>query len=335
MTQLCTSQPCEELFRTMRLFTTWGFMQINFTTKEALAILSKINVMLDIVNRLSKDGVKFADQALPLDSKFVPHFLPREVIVDIIKEAKAQADFDASSFGINSGECDVGKYMKHGDDLEAVLMSRTHDRATYSVPSWNLKRSTIENTPIVSLRNLHFADEVQEHSPKICRFSRLNNPSQSFISKQQFLSLINLEGTEKVTTDRKHRFIVAPRQNTPETSKVEDGVDVRTQITIGDWIVLENEEEDYLLGKLIQFKRKSSNDKRESTVYSRDTFEMDGQNHIGILLSPSFILETSSLKLEKASTVFRCSRYYKCTIDESLLDLQNSKMNDEFRDYIA
>ena len=210
MFYLCNSQPCEEAFRTMRSFGTWGLTQINFSMGVGLNLLAKMNLLMDVMNELSKCGVlfseKFADQTLPLDSKFIPNFLTDREKRDIVECALQAAEKDIEIFGIDSIECDVGSVLKSGDPIDELLTQHSQ-RATYIGKQWPVKKSVVNGRNIISIKNLHFIDEPLENPSKIVRLAKPDSAQGILISKQQFLNLIDVGSIEKVSNDRTKRFI--------------------------------------------------------------------------------------------------------------------------------
>lgn len=210
MFHLCNSQACEEAFRTMRSFGSWGFTQINFSMNVGLNLLSKMNLLMDVMNELSKSDVKFsekfADQAFPLDSRFIPIFLSGHEKREIVECALKKAEEDISRFGITSSECDVGAILKNGDPIEDLLSQQSH-RNDFVGKQWPVKKSTVNGRQIISIKNLHFVDEPHEKQSKFVRLPKLTSTQETIISKQQFLNLIDVGSIEKVSKDRTRRFI--------------------------------------------------------------------------------------------------------------------------------
>ena len=255
MIYLCTSQTCEEMFRTIRSFGTWGFTQINFSMSTGLDLLSKVNLMLDVMNKLSKSGMKFgekfADQSLPSNSKFIPQFLHEFEELEIVTEAFKEAKFDAFGFGMNSDECDISTALKHGDELD-TLVSQVVTRNVASVMCPKFKEKIVGDKRTLNFKNLQFIDEPQE---KLSDIARLMNPTKiQLISKQQFLRIIDVGSGEKVSNDRIRRFIapdlVCPYQGTEMVEEVL----VNDEISIGDWIAVIDCDNQYTIGMIFKFR---------------------------------------------------------------------------------
>ena len=334
MVYLCNSQPCEETFRTMRSFGTWGFTQINFSMSVALNLLSKVNLLLDVTNTLSMENFKFAEkfacQSLPKDSSFVLHFLPDHQINEIIAQAIDCARTDALKFGMNTPECNVGAILKIGDLLEDLL-SHTPARGIVSVPIIQATKSTVFSKNIVSVKNLHYIDEPQTKRSHVARLKSLDTYETIIISKQQFLNQINMESCEKISADRTHRFMMKPL-----TERLENRVDsiaVKNEISIGDWVGIKNPSSNYGIGQVIKFRRFEPN--FEASIYQFDCVSLSEIN-VRFLLAPIYSMDLATLVLEPViCEKFLEMKDYEFTVSRAMIDLENYRMKTEFSIYVV
>ena len=112
--------------------------------------------------------MKFADQSMPSDSKFIPQFLhefeEREILIEALKEAK----LDAFGFGLKSDECDISAALRHGDELEDLL-SQVETRNVTSASCLIFKGKLVGDKQTVMFKNLQFIDKTQEKINKIAR----------------------------------------------------------------------------------------------------------------------------------------------------------------------
>ena len=334
MIYLCTSQMCEEMFRTIRSFGTWGFTQINFSMNTGLNLLSKVNLLLDVMNQLSKSGMKFgekfADQTLSSNhSPFIPQYLHEFEEREIVNEATEEAKKDASGFGIDSEECDISAILKHGDELN-LLLSQVEIRNPTVELYKNFKKKVVDGEHVLQFKNLQFVDEPQENFRKIVR---LTGPSTTeLISKQQFLRLIEMESNEKVSKDRGRRFIAPDLVRSDDSEEMLTDILVKSSVAIGDWIVMKNDVYEYDIGMIFKFR--DFNEKQEPSICRTDKVSVQ-QLSVKFQLAPIYHLETSSLKLKLfKSASYYAMEEYECTVNKNMLNLRELCMNPQFEQYL-
>lgn len=331
---LCNSQACEKFFRTLRSFATFGSTQINVSTKEVLDKIGKIKLLLDIMFEM-RDEIDFAEGGRKDVDHSITHqqeFLDPLEILQIVEPVQLQAEADCAVLGITTVECKMSEWVKHGQDLEALLNDADNEVLQATIPSLDVTLKQVEDLQILTYRNLHFLNEPTMDNI-IYKVNLQNLGEKEVITKVKFLVLLNQDGNEKLSVDRRARFIT--RANEPQLDRqLNQKVEARPEITIGDWICIFDN--GYFMGCLTKMGRRSSSKSRMDRVVVDQTILLANEPNATLLLSPIFSLDinTSVLKKLQIDSWFD-SQLYEFTIDRSLIDIEDLRMNPEFDEYFV
>lgn len=109
----------------MRASGSWLFTKINFTMKEGLSILSKMNVLYQAAHELSADtGMEFFGDKSCLGIKSASEDFFVNEFNQIADQSLQDAENDARELGITAGEYNLSKIFKTPKEIEVSLATQ-------------------------------------------------------------------------------------------------------------------------------------------------------------------------------------------------------------------
>jgi len=143
------SQPCEELFRTLRSLSSFGLTEINFSLLEVLEKINRIQILHDIAHDLRENFVLPENEKMKSDvynSIDVPVYFPRieECKTTIVRASKDAENICKTLKMKKFTECDPQGWLKPS-------VSGTSNQ--------QIQNEEVQSEGVVQIKNMHFLEE--------------------------------------------------------------------------------------------------------------------------------------------------------------------------------
>lgn len=340
---MCSSQVCEEFFRTLRATSTWGLTQVNMTVKEAMLNISKFQALMDVVFFLhTEEGINFkeafAQQSSTTLSKFEKRFLFEDDIAQLVADATKSAALDALKFGISAYECDTSELLSHGEDIDEIFGI---DSSLPNRPPPNKIRFSSGEMFGVKYTQVGVLRYVEEESlTSIIRQIKSFEPLETVaIHKSVFIRRLMPDGVEHVSSDRNLRFI-APTTAEHPSNKMAYRCEVRDELSLDDYVIVRqissefDPNDDHLIvGKVVSFAIDSKEKSLVKKKWAHHTAKLSTPN-LTFQLQPAYNLDFSRFTLLPYSSrvPFR-PHSYECTTDIKLFNFEAFTINDSIAEF--
>lgn len=244
---LLNSQPCESLFRYARSLTTTQATVVNFSMKQFISRIDRIQYINTIIHDL-KDSFIFPREIKKLkkNSNFIsPSESPSDLNIDeLIQKSRENAFTDATNLGmfVDINSTDV---LDINLDISKLVSDDTIDNVNNQETAYERSDTTIQNTEeqalITSflendaiLRNTLDKDaDLKDYSGKNIEISETSpylkiyfNNVWKIIKKSSFCWLLE-EGSGRVSNDRLKRFFVSNRSSNRGSNKKKSGEEAK------------------------------------------------------------------------------------------------------------
>lgn len=289
---LFNSQPCEGAFRQFRSMGTINFTKINFTLLELLHLVSRVELLNDIIYfRLNDTGIQFprnkiseanlnnfklpSDQelestiqkacidALKVSSEFGMHFDVEEIQVceleevDVIERANTRESKKRAADAVNIY---ISDEEKDEDENESVDIDSLRQECS-NLKSYSYGTEDLENSPYVEV--------VGENNKK------------KIVRKSTFMWLTSTE-KGKLPSDRLKRVETAVPSKQQKNSckrrlvfdnpnELEFSLNIKTEIQLGNWCLFQlqmiernaDNEANFVIGQVLSFKYVKGKSRKE------------------------------------------------------------------------
>lgn len=340
---MCSSQVCEEFFRTMRATSTWGLTQVNMTVKDAMNNISKFQALMDVVFYLhTNEGCNFkeafAQQSSEVTHKIETRFLSDETLAKIVADAILAAKSDAVKFGITAEECNTSELLSHGEDIEEIFSVDSSLKSRSSANKIRYTCGEIFGVNYTQVGSLRFVEEESLGS-NVRRIKSFEPFETVDVHKSAFIRLLMPDGVEKVSADRNIRFIAPPAAEHP-TNTMTHRCEIRDLLALDDYIIVrliisefDPDDEHLIVGKVVSFAIASAEKSIVKKKWAHHNAKLDTPN-LTFQLQPAYNLDLDSFTLRQFSSrlPFRPSNY-ECHIDIKLFNFDALKINDSIVEF--
>lgn len=223
---LFCSQPCENFYRQLRSLSTISSTVVNFTTKEILNRISRIQLLGEISNDVGS-GFVFAksphSSSAPGKVHTYAEFPTEDEIMNKIQQCKLMAIEEAKKIGLiktkNVEEidltCPISAYIPPKPRKTEPDVETEYDLEENLLKMYELQMKLMS----VSLKN--YADKFRnENVPENSSFVEIFGANQRIIFKKTSLCWFFDKGRQKCSSDRRYR--VMTRSNTHNKSHVKN-----------------------------------------------------------------------------------------------------------------
>jgi hypothetical protein len=325
---LCNSQTCEHFFGYSRCESVKGSKKTNFDAKDFHQILERLQTSMFIAQEL-KDKIKFSESLLSQekDIRFQEEFLTDEEIDAEIEEACNQAKLYALKCGITSEECLT---VRESKSFENAINENKKSRrpASDCFPKLRVQRSILNDVPILTVNGIHYINTPLSSSIRILKDPENTNDVIE-ITIDKFIEGIYQKERERVTTDRRNRFIVHVESD-EESDDGEEDLELfqrKQYIKIGDWILIDiNLNRAVIIGQVVNLWRFLPSAARRNRIINGDRIPTERENNLDfeITLEPKVVFNYQTQHYSSLSNqdLYLASQY-KVTVSKKILDPEN------------
>lgn len=338
---LMSSQPCEETFRTLRTFSTINYTKINFTLLEVLHIISRVELLNNIVY-FELAGSQISLPRNKINDACVNTFkLPSDTEIEkAIRHAKHETIKGLMNFGMQICENDIDKAFVKRPDIFNPPRRRKRKHESESEND-----SDFDND--ISVLSMHSSTKSYPHENSEIEsspFVRVNETVEDkTIKKKTYLWLLT-HSAQKCSNDRTTRTRNPPakkscvrRLNFNAPKNTSTCLIENEQIKIGDWCIfnhnIQNDpltESQMVLGNILAFQYingKSHSQKRYTWDFAPTVFEEDDERkERGIeVLATWFEIDMDGNVSNTSDSFYINIESYKATV--SNLPIINEKLS--------
>ncbi|KAG5672701.1 hypothetical protein PVAND_002810 [Polypedilum vanderplanki] len=343
---LCSSQSCENFFRTLRSLTSSGLTEINFDFYECMMKINKVQALELLHNELRKtDYVMNQKYNLEQEIDNQPEVeneishqgeenLSEEEIVNMMEAATNLAKYDATLCGMQSNEMLILSNHFTFPNLEQSLRNETANfmkkyHRTYEI---EFEEIPLEDGPIegalVVYKNVKLLNIPIENG---C-FKRLVNEDTEELENfkvSKFLYIIQ-EDIQKISADRLARFLTTEKNEILPEPMPDVPLRKRQSISLGNFILVSRKnDQTAFCGRIIKFiNSKGISKATKKYKFSSVFFAMNPG--IDFFLFPCFsILTGGKLKEEICCDKWFTESEYVCTINDKYVDEVQKELSRE------
>lgn len=331
------SQPCEETFRKLRSMGTINYTKINFTLLQLLHLISRVELMNDIMHfKLADDEIFFPRNPLKR-AKENQFGLPSDIeIKKTVSRALMAAVEDAKKFGMCVSKDDIANCVYKYNPL---VVNQDHQNEGDEFVDLGIAH----NDDLLEYENLKdYQSDVVESPDEASRFVNVvgNNGIKTVRKTSMIWALTGSK--EKLSTDRLKRVRGSSNKTNPyrrlefvDVSMINQTVYKSNEIKIGDWCVFNNQNDEneieLLVGNVLSFRYvggKVCKDNKYSSDFASVEEKMSEGNSREIeTLASWYQIEmsgiTSTLKHTKNSFIHL--KYYVGNVSRDMIEKQQNE----------